>query len=64
MRLDNLDKASKDRFARDLAYIKKILGDELEGLKDDLIDFPEAQLEQLRGKAQQLRRILQLLHGA
>lgn len=61
MRLDNLDTASKERFKSDLSYIKRILGEELEGLKEDLIDHPEKQLENLRGKAQSVRRILQLL---
>lgn len=60
--LHNLKQQDKDRFkSGDLLFIKQKLEEELEKTKNDLISLPINKVEELRGKAQMLTLIINLL---
>lgn len=62
MRLNNLDSKTKERIVSgDIRFLKTILEDELEGIKEDLIYLPEGRVSELRGRAVVVSTIIKLL---
>ena len=62
MRLNNLSAATKEDIKRgNRRLLEVVIKEELEGLKEDLIDLPLDKIEGLRGSARTLRLLLELL---
>lgn len=62
MRLDNLPEVIKEDIKnRNTIVLIRALREELEEIKEELIDLPMEVLPELRGRAKTLRRLLELL---
>jgi hypothetical protein len=62
IRLDNLDQTSKERFrAGDKQFIKKTVKEEANLVMQDLVYYPVEKVGELRGRAQVLLLLNQLL---
>lgn len=61
MRLSNLTIKEKEKIKRDYSFLLKALEEEFSLLKEDIIDFPLEKIDNLRGQAIILRKLIKLL---
>jgi len=61
MRLNNLKEADRRRAQTEPSFLKKVLEEEVEVLKEDLVNKPLEHVPELRGQARALILIIKLL---
>jgi len=62
MRLDNLNMEQRERFhSKEVGFIYKVLKEELDHTKSELVTMPMDRIGELRGRARVLQTIVKLL---
>ncbi len=65
MRLDNLSRENRDRLgAGDIHLLKGLLVEELDGVRDDLLELPLMYTEELKGRGKVLKTLIKLLSNS